>query len=409
MGGSMTFSRRFPLGLVVAVAGAILSGCGITPVSGPESWDITKGTETELPYGLVKLRPDTINLLAAREPRLVGTFSDRRGPQTVVIGVGDIVGVTIFDTGAGLFVPGDTGIRPSNVITVPPQAVGVDGNITVPSAGIIPAKGHTVAQVQQSIVAALKNRALEPNVVVTILDQRASAYTILGDVRASGRFPVLQSGERLLDAIGRAGGLLGQGNESWVVLERQGRRALVPFGALVDEPANNIYVRPQDTIYVYREPQTFLALGAAGRQGQFAFDAWRVSLSEAIAKATGLSDLQANPAAVFIYRGETREVARELGIDVAAYDGPLIPVIYQLDLRDPGGYFLASKFQMRNKDVIYVSNAASVEGTKLLTYISQIVRTAQDPVNLGISGYALKAAIEGKGVGAAIVTGVGGN
>jgi len=409
LGGSMTFSRRFPLGLVVAVAGAILSGCGITPVSGPESWDITKGTETELPYGLVKLRPDTINLLAAREPRLVGTFSDRRGPQTVVIGVGDIVGVTIFDTGAGLFVPGDTGIRPSNVITVPPQAVGVDGNITVPSAGIIPAKGHTVAQVQQSIVAALKNRALEPNVVVTILDQRASAYTILGDVRASGRFPVLQSGERLLDAIGRAGGLLGQGNESWVVLERQGRRALVPFGALVDEPANNIYVRPQDTIYVYREPQTFLALGAAGRQGQFAFDAWRVSLSEAIAKATGLSDLQANPAAVFIYRGETREVARELGIDVAAYDGPLIPVIYQLDLRDPGGYFLASKFQMRNKDVIYVSNAASVEGTKLLTYISQIVRTAQDPVNLGISGYALKAAIEGKGVGAAIVTGVGGN
>ena len=405
----MTFSRRFPLGLVVAVAGAILSGCGITPVSGPESWDIAKGTETELPYGLVKLRPDTVNFLAAREPRLVGRFNDRRGPQTVVIGVGDILGVTIFDTGAGLFVPGDTGIRPSNVITVPPQAVGIDGNITVPSAGIISAKGKTVAQVQQSIVAALKNRALEPNVVVTILDQRASAYTILGDVRGSGRFPVLQSGERLLDAIGRAGGLTGQGNETWVVLERQGKRALVPFGALVDEPANNIYVRPQDTIYVYREPQTFLALGAAGRQGQFAFDAWRVSLSEAIAKATGLSDVQANPAAVFVYRGETREVARELGIDIAGYEGPLIPVIYQLDLRDPAGYFLASKFQMRNKDVIYVSNAASVEGTKLLTYISQIVRTAQDPVNLGISGYALKAAIEGKGVGAAIVTGVGGN
>jgi polysaccharide biosynthesis/export protein len=405
----MTFSRRFPLGLVVAVAGAILSGCGITPVSGPESWDIAKGTETELPYGLVKLRADTVNFLAAREPRLVGRFNDRRGPQTVVIGVGDILGVTIFDTGAGLFVPGDTGIRPSNVITVPPQAVGIDGNITVPSAGIISAKGKTVAQVQQSIVAALKNRALEPNVVVTILDQRASAYTILGDVRGSGRFPVLQSGERLLDAIGRAGGLPGQGNETWVVLERQGKRALVPFGALVDEPANNIYVRPQDTIYVYREPQTFLALGAAGRQGQFAFDAWRVSLSEAIAKATGLSDVQANPAAVFVYRGETREVARELGIDIAGYEGPVIPVIYQLDLRDPAGYFLASKFQMRNKDVIYVSNAASVEGTKLLTYISQIVRTAQDPVNLGISGYALKAAIEGKGVGAAIVTGVGGN
>lgn len=401
----MIFTRRFPLGLLVAVAGAILSGCGITPVSGPESWDIAKGTETEAPYGLVKLTLDAVNVLAAQEPRLVGTFNDRRGPQTVVIGVGDIVGVTIFDTGAGLFIPGDTGVRPSNVITVPPQAVGVDGNITVPSAGIVPAKGRTVAQVQQSIVAALKNRALEPNVVVTILDQRASAYTVLGDVRGSGRFPVLQSGERLLDAIGRAGGLLGQGNETWVVLERQGKRALVPFGALVDEPANNIYVHPQDTIYIYREPRTFLAFGAAGRQGQFAFDAWHVSLSEAIAKATGLSDVQANPAAVFVYRGETREVARQLGVDVAAYEGPVIPIIYQLDLRDPGGYFLASRFQMRNKDVIYVSNAVSVEATKMLTYISQIARTAQDPINVGISAYTLKAAVQGQTISSAIVTG----
>jgi polysaccharide export outer membrane protein len=405
LGDRMNFSIRFPLSLVMAVAGALLGGCGITPVSGPQGWDITKGTETELPYALVKLRPETTHVLAVHEPRLAGTFNDRRGPQTVVIGVGDILGVTIFDTGSGLFISGDTGIRPSNVITVPPQAVGPDGNITVPSAGIVPARGKTAAQVQQSIVAALKNRALEPNVVVTILDQRASSYTVLGDVRGSGRFPVFQSGERLLDAIGRAGGLLGQGNETWIVLERQGKRALVPFGALVDEPENNIYVRPQDTIYVYREPRTFLAFGAAGRQGQYAFDAWRVSLSEAIAKATGLNDVQANPAAVFVYRGETREVARELGIDVAAYDGPVIPVIYQLDLHDPGGYFLASKFQMRNKDVLYVSNAVSVEATKILTYISQIARTAQDPINVGISGYTLKAAVEGRAISSAIVTG----
>jgi polysaccharide export outer membrane protein len=90
---------------------------------------------------------------------------------------------------------------------------------------------------------------------------------------------------------------------------------------------------------------------------------------------------------------------------VAAYEGPVIPVIYQLDLHDPGGYFLASKFQMRNKDVIYVSNAVSVEATKMLTYISQIARTAQDPINVGISGYTLKAAIQGQTINSAIVTG----
>ncbi|MEH2544081.1 polysaccharide export outer membrane protein [Bradyrhizobium sp. AZCC 2262] len=394
----------FRLSCLGALAGALLSACSVMPVSGPQSWDIASG-QTEIPYALVHLNSTNINILASNAPRIAGVFGDRRGPQTVVLGVGDTVGVTIFETGPGLFVPNDTGyVRPGNFITVPPQAVSVEGTITIPSAGVIRAKGSTVAGLQRDILAALKNRALEPNVVVTVLDQRWSNYTLLGDVRGSGRFPVSTGGERLLDAIGRAGGLLGSGNESWVVLDRNGKRAVAPFGALVDEAENNIYVRPQDTIYVFREPQTFLAFGASGRQGQFPFEAWRVSLSEAIAKATGLNDVNASPESVFIYRGESREVAQRLGIDVANFTGPVIPIIYQVNLRDPGGYFLTSKFQMRNKDVLYVSNAVSVEASKFLNYIRTIVATVQDPVNLGISGYALKAAINGTASNTAIVT-----
>jgi polysaccharide biosynthesis/export protein len=390
------------------VGGAVLAGCSLMPAAGPQSWDITSG-QTDLSYALVRLNPAAVNVLAAHAPRIAGAFSDRRGPQTVVVGIGDIVAVTVFDTGSGLFVPGagDAGIvRPSNFITVPPQAVDVDGNISVPSAGTIPANGRTVAEIQREIVAALKNRALEPNVVVTLLDQRSSSYTVLGDVRLSGRFPALASGERVLDAIGRAGGIVGPGNESWVVLDRKGKRAASPFGALVDLPENNVYVRAGDTVYVYREPQTFLAFGASGRQGQIPFDAWRISLSEAIAKAAGLNDLAANPAAVFVYRGETREVAQLLGADISKYDGPIIPVIYQLDLRDPAGYFLASKFEMRNKDVIYVSNAVSVESSKFLIYVNTIFNTVNDPINTGINAYSLRNLIRGTGTTTtAIITG----
>jgi polysaccharide biosynthesis/export protein len=202
-----------------------------------------------------------------------------------------------------------------------------------------------------------------------------------------------------LEAIGRSGGLSGPGNESWVVLERNGKKAAAPFGALIDEPANNVFVRPRDMVYVFREPQTFLAFGASGRQGQFPFDAWRVSLSEAIAKATGLSDLTADPASVFLYRGESREVATQLGVDISRFEGPVIPIIYQADLRDPGGYFLTSRFEMRNKDVIYVSNAAAVESTKFLNFVRTIVATIQDPVTLANSAKALST-----GSGATIVT-----
>ena len=154
---------------------------------------------------------------------------------------------------------------------------------------------------------------------------------MLGEVRTPSRFPASAAGEHLLDTITRAGGPSGQGFDTWVMLERGRRREIVPFGALVYNPSNNIYTHPDDTIYVYREPQTFVAFGATGKQGQYSFDAWRISLAEAVGKATGLDDTRAEPGAVFLYRGEPRAVAERLGIDVSKYNSPIIPIIYNVN------------------------------------------------------------------------------
>ena len=236
-------------------------------VSGPESWDITSGQSDpkNLVYGLVKITPRTVEILAANNPQIAGEFVDRRGPETIRFGIGDILSITIFESGpGGLFTPPESVLRTGNYVTLPPQSVDDRGYITVPYAGPMRARGRTAMELQQAIIDALKNAALKPQVVVSLVEQRATAFTVLGEVPRAGRFPVLASGERILDAIARAGGITGQGNESWVVFERGGRRAMAPFGAIVDVPANNIYVRANDIIYVFREPQTFLAFGAVG-------------------------------------------------------------------------------------------------------------------------------------------------
>jgi polysaccharide biosynthesis/export protein len=229
------------------------------------------------------------------------------------------------------------------------------------------------------------------------VDQRTSLITVLGDVTRSGRIPAQLTPERILDTISRAGGIAGPGPDEWVMLEREGRRALSPFGALIYEPANNVYVHPNDIIYVYREPQTFLAFGALGNQQQIPFGVWRISLAEAVAKAGGLKDEVADPASVFLYRGETREVAEAMGIDCSNFQGPIIPVIYNINFRNPGSYFLATTFEMRNKDVIYVSNSVSVEATKFLTYVRTVNATINDPVNYAIQAYTLRGLIRGTG------------
>jgi polysaccharide export outer membrane protein len=252
-------------------------------------------------------------------------------------------------------------------------------------------------------VAALKNRAIEPQVVVSTVEQKTSMISILGEGR-SARVPATASPERILDVISRAGATTVGGNstgaagaETWVLLERNGRRAITPFGALVFEPANNVYVHPNDTIYLYREPQTFLSFGAVGAQQQVPFGAWRLSLAEAISKSGGLVDTQADPASVFLYRGEARDVAEAMGIDCTPYQGPVIPVIYTINLRDPAGYFLASSFEMRNKDILYASNSLSVESTKFMNYLNTINTTIQGPITTVTSAYGLRNIIRGTG------------
>jgi polysaccharide biosynthesis/export protein len=385
-----------------AVLSAMLahSGCSNLPTSGPTNAlaQADQFYPATLPYALVKVTNDVEAILERNSTRIGRAFTDRRGPSEIRFGVGDTVSVTVFEAAAGgLFIPADAGVRPGNYVTLPNQQVDTQGNITVPYAGAIKAQGRTAVQVQSAIVAALKNRALEPQAVVALVDQRASSISVLGEVGTPSRFPASASGERLLDAISRAGGPRNPGYDTWVMLEREGRQAAAPFAAILEQPANNIYVRPQDTIYVFTQPQTFVAFGASGQQGQFPFGAWRLSIAEALGKAGGLNDNLADPASVYLYRGERREVAEQLGLDCARFGGPIVPVIYNLNLRDPQGYFLAQKFEMRNKDVIFTSNAQSVESGKVLTYIRLITATVNDPLMAAVNAYTVKGLATGTG------------
>lgn len=412
---SVTSSRASGCGWIrvlaraaVISATALHGACSTMPTLGPASASVRSGetNPASLPYALVRVTPDAVSILDRNSTRIGRVFTDRRGPSEIRFGVGDVVSVTLFESMAGgLFIPLEAGVRPGNFITLPNQAVDNAGNITVPYGGKIQARGRTVEEVQDAIVKSLKDRAIEPQAVVALVDQRASSISVLGEVGTPSRFAANASGERLLDVIARAGGPRNPGYDTWVMLDREGRQATAPFAALINEQSNNIYVRPQDTIYVFTQPHTFLAFGASGQQGQFPFAAWRLSLAEAIGKAGGLNDNLADPASVFLYRGETRQVAEQLGVDCTRFNGPIVPVIYNLNLRDPAGYFLATKFEMRNRDVIFASNAPSVESTKFMQFLRMIIGTVSDPMVAAINAYTIKGLAAGAPVNTIVSTG----
>lgn len=384
----MSTTRRFVA--FGAIGAALLTaGCGtyLLPAAGPNAIVVKADYSWNgPPYGLVKLTPDAVKILDEFGPlTLSAAFGDRRPPPDITFGIGDVVSVTIFEAAAGgLFIPSEAGVRPGNFVTLPNQPVDTKGYISVPYAGLVPAAGKTPSEVQQEIVDRIRNRAIEPQVVVALVTQNTSLITVIGEVNTAftsvtGRIPAQPAGEHLLDVITRAGGIKDQGQDLWVVLERHGHRASVPFGAVVYEPGNNIWAWPGDTIYLYKEPQTYLAFGATGTQGQFQFStgpqasAWRMTLAEAVAAAGGLLDLQADPGSVFLYRREPRALAEKLGIDCSKMDGPTVPIVYSVSFVDPAGYFLATKVQMRNKDVIFAANAQSVEVQKFTTFLNAVI------------------------------------
>lgn len=394
------------LAAFAALSGAVLTaGCGslLLPSAGPNSVLVrAQATWNGPPYGVVKLTPKVIDILDEFGPRtLTATFGDRRPPPEIRFGIGDVISVTIFEAAAGgLFIPAEAGVRPGNFVTLPNQPIDTKGMISVPYAGLVPAAGKTPAEVQQEIVNRIRNRAIEPQAVVALVNQNTSLITVVGEVAGSnvstGRIPAMPAGERILDYITRAGGLRDQGQDTWVVLERHGRRAAVPFGALVYEPGNNIWAWPGDTIYLYKEPQTFLAFGASGQQGEFQFSAgsqssaWRITLAEGVATAGGLLDIQADPGSVFLYRREPRELAEKLGVDCSKMDGPTVPIVYSVSFADPAGYFLATRMQMHNKDVIFAANAESVEITKFTQFLNALITTTNNGLDVGINSQTLR-------------------
>ena len=86
---------------------------------------------------------------------------------------------------------------------------------------------------------------------------------------------------------------------------------------------------------------------------------------------------------VSFYRREPRELAEKLGVDCSKMDGPTVPIVYSVSFVDPAGYFLATRVQMHNKDVLFAANAQSVDITKFANFVNTLISVPNNVATLG--------------------------
>jgi polysaccharide export outer membrane protein len=369
----------------IALAMLLLSACESLPTAGPTYNQVRDIKPEKNPLGahLVALTPAVVQALRAHPAAPASIIERLRSNHPVdLLGPGDVLSISIYEAGNALFAPRRTTDADtpggSTEETLPKVQVDRNGMIMVPYGGEIHVAGLTTTAVQRIIESKLSSKTAQPQVLVSTLSNGSNIAYVSGDVRSPGRYPLSLAHERLLDMVALAGGPTHSPQDTLVKVDRGGRQATTSLQRIQTIPAENIAVQPLDRIQVDYLPRTYLAFGAAGHVEQVRFDAATLSLAEAVARVGGLDDNRANPEAVFLFRFETAHDARTIGLVPAEPDVPAMipgamaegtPVIYQVNLRDPQSFFAIQQFAMKDKDLLYIANAPTVQLYKFLQLI----------------------------------------
>jgi polysaccharide biosynthesis/export protein len=323
-------------------------------------------------------------LLAGQSKSLFSETLGSKGRRVAGIGPGDVVEVTVWEAPPGMLFGGGSsapsaGPATASTATFPEQMVSPEGTIGLPFVGQVPVAGKTPEQIEAEIVRRLGGKANQPEALVRLTRNTTSDVTVVGEVTNSARVPLTARGERLLDALAATGGLRQPLNKVTLQITRGSEVHAMPLETIVRDPRQNILLQPGDVIAALYQPLSFTVLGATGKNDEVNFEAQGISLAQALARSGGLVDNRAKASGAFIFRFEDAGALDWPAPPVTTPDGR-VAVIYRVDLKDPATFFAAQSFPVKNKDVLYVSNAPAAE---LQKFFNLIVAVIYPLVNVG--------------------------
>jgi polysaccharide biosynthesis/export protein len=378
--GESGYVRSYRLGILLAALALSASACSTLPGDGPLSSTVVADRDNSQAngYEVIDIDEPLIKILANFARRgLERTFGNTTPAPHRTVGIGDVVTVSIWEAApGGLFSSSNpTGSRAENL---PPQTVDSEGRIRLPFVGDLQVNGLTTGQVGALIEKRLQGKAIEPQVLVAIQQTGATTATVAGDVTGAARVTLNPKGDHLMEVVAQAGGVKASPHETFVRVTRGAQTSTVSLATVLERPSENIYVHPGDLIYLFKQPQSFTALGAVTKSGELAIDREYFTMAEALGVAGGLNDAMADTGGVFLFRFENPEVLRALRPKSPLLAGSTpVPVIYRLSFATPSAYFMAKSFLVNTQDVIYVANSPSVEFLKFVSVVRALASTAR--------------------------------
>ncbi|WP_256326366.1 polysaccharide biosynthesis/export family protein [Sphingomonas sp. NFR15] len=306
------------------------------------------------------------------------------------VGKGDVLDIAIWEAPpAVLFgaMAADPRLSSSGATargtSLPEQMVDSDGRIVVPFVGSVQAAGRTPQDIAREVTGRLAGKAHQPQAIVRLVRNSTAGVTVVGDVGGSTRVPLTARGERVLDVLANAGGTRQPVNKTMVRITRGAQTASMPLEAIIRDPQQNVILQPDDVMTVLFQPYSFVALGATNRNEEVSFEATGITLVQALGRVAGLQDSRADVKGVFLFRLEDPSALSPEDIAGAKFtpDGK-VPVIYRINMKDPAMFFIAQSFPIRDKDVLYVSNAPLADFQKFVNVIYSTLLPAATTISV---------------------------
>jgi polysaccharide biosynthesis/export protein len=379
-----SFDKRFArrvFGAAIVCAGiGLVAGCSTLPEDGPSSRTVSRNAASSNPakhsYALVDVDYRVTQVIDAHpaQPLEALRNTDSTAPNDI-IAVGDTLALSIYQPGMIPLSPSltasatpEVGMGPQSL---PRSTVDDHGAIIVPYAGSVVVAGYTPNEAAGAIRRALQGRVANPQVIVTTISSPRNSVVVIGEVGKPGRYPLTANADRLLDALATAGGPTKQARDLTVTVVRGDQSGSIVLQTLLDDPSENIRLGPQDQVRVISSPRKIDVFGAVGKGAQIPIEDEKLTLADALARIGGLNPNMANAKSVLLFRFERPEVAKALGVSFPNIPGlKSVPVVYRVNLRDPGGYFFASKFEVVANDLIYAPTADLPELEKFLVVVN---------------------------------------
>jgi polysaccharide export outer membrane protein len=356
--------KRVGIGALLPI---IVACVNMEPGMRLDAGQMPANTDGKQPAPVVKLiTPDLLQSEKASRARLSLQNVDALfgEPNLYVIGSGDLLSILVWDhPELNIAAAGAQALSSSGAQMPAAYVVDQNGMVQFPYVGAIKLAGLTELQARNALADKLVKSIKRPDITLRVQAFRSKRIYVDGEVKSPGNQAIDDVPMTLLEGLTRAGGFLPTSDQSHIVVTRKGVSRVINLPMLVKQGVDpsRIMLAHGDVVRVRsRDENKIYVLGEVTTPKALPMNHGRMTLTEALGEAGGLSQLSSAARQVYVIRNAN----------------DLQPVVYNLDAASPVALALAENFELDPRDVVFVDASGLARFNRILSLIIPSAATA---------------------------------